>query len=100
MDDVAGWRPHRWAGGGQTMTELCACGQPLHYTDPVIQRAMEGQVRRLGETVKVRVMAAATGMDMDPGFVKVPRHYIALHGLMAADLPHLQQLYNWEKVPS
>jgi len=58
----------------------CACGHPLHYTNDVAQRAVEALVRELGENVTVRV-----------GLRRwlVQRHYIALHGLKADDLPLL-----------
>lgn len=73
--------------------DMCACGQPLHYTDPVAQVAVESQVARLGETVLVQVAD-------EPFGVRVPRHYIALHGIRAQALADLQERYGWEKVPA
>jgi len=60
--------------------ELCYCGLPLHYTDPEIQRSVERLVRELGTHTRVTV-SGRTWL--------VPRHYIALHGLRAAELPML-----------
>lgn len=70
------------------MPEMCACGQPLHYTDPAIQRAVEKQIADLGENVKVSTTR---------GTWSVPRHYIALHGLNAAALPDLARDFGFVK---
>jgi hypothetical protein len=59
---------------------LCFCGQPLHYGDPVMQAHVQRLVDALGEYVKVTVGGRAW---------MVPRHYIALHGIKAAELPLL-----------
>jgi hypothetical protein len=59
---------------------LCACGKPLHYTNPDTQATVEGFIARLGETILVRVRDRAWN---------VPRHYLALHGLAAQQLPTL-----------
>lgn len=59
---------------------LCHCGQPLHYTNPSIQKMVEEFVDQLGENVPV-VCGDKTYL--------VQRHYIALHGLKATDLPSL-----------
>lgn len=58
----------------------CHCGQPLHYTDPVLERHMRDRVRLLGECVTVTI---------DDRTWAVPRHYVALHGLNLTDLPTL-----------
>jgi hypothetical protein len=60
--------------------EACACGQPLHYGSPVIERAMRAQVTRLGPTI--RVTAGERTWE-------VPRHFIALHGIRGDQLPQL-----------
>jgi hypothetical protein len=59
---------------------LCHCGQPLHFTDPMIEAYFRDLVRALGPTVKIQ----AAGKTYE-----VQRYYIALHGLVAADLPEL-----------
>jgi hypothetical protein len=59
---------------------LCACGKPLHYDSPAIQRMVEAIIRQTGWYVVVRVGNRAW---------LVPRHYLALHGLKARDLPRL-----------
>ena len=58
----------------------CACGKPLHYTDPNLQKVIEDMVQNLGEYIKVTV---------ENKTYLVQRHYIALHGLKAAELPNL-----------
>jgi len=58
----------------------CACGQPLHYTDSRTKVLVDRLIATNGENVRVVVGRRAW---------LVPRHYIALHGLKADDLPHL-----------
>ena len=58
----------------------CACGRPLHYSNPGVQRLVEKQVAELGETVKVTVLGRSW---------RVPRHYIALHGIKGANIANL-----------
>lgn len=60
--------------------ELCHCGKPLHYSDPQVQVMMERLITELGPIIVVTL-----GSDS----WEVPRHYIALHGLRAEDLPNL-----------
>jgi hypothetical protein len=64
--------------------ELCHCGQVLHYTDPVAKDFTLQMIESLGPTVKVQVP-----VDGVPRVWEVQRHYIALHGLKAAELPTL-----------
>lgn len=59
---------------------MCHCGKPLHYTDPAIQRAVEELVEELGEYVTITVGGRSW---------RVQRHYIALHGVKAWELPGL-----------
>lgn len=67
----------------------CPCGAPLHYTNPESQAKVEALIAQHGETVQVA---------MHTGTWRVPRHYIALHGLRASALPTLAQRYGWEPV--
>jgi len=60
---------------------LCHCGQPLHYSDQKIRAMVEHWVERLGEHIIVT--------DESGRKFKVPRHYIALHGIKAAELDSL-----------
>jgi len=62
------------------MSERCACGRPLHYSDPAIEKFVRARVEELGPMVPVVV---------DDRAWLVPRHYIALHGLKAWELPGL-----------
>lgn len=60
---------------------FCACGLPvLHYSDPKIEEMVISLVEMLGPDIQVTTPA---------GSWWVPRHYIALHGLKAQELPHL-----------
>jgi hypothetical protein len=59
---------------------LCACGRPLHYENDTIREQMEQLVAENGEHIKV-TRQSRTWL--------VPRHYIALHGLNAEELPFL-----------
>lgn len=61
-------------------SEDCACGQPLHYPDPAIREKVEQIVENLGPFVHVTT---------PEGTWRVQRHYIALHGLKAEELPSL-----------
>jgi hypothetical protein len=58
----------------------CSCGQPLHYADPLA----EAQVTRLVETLGSHIP-----ITTPDGTWLVSRHYIALHGVSAAELPSL-----------
>jgi hypothetical protein len=60
--------------------ELCFCGKPLHYTDPLVADFTRGLIKEHGPTVKVSV----GGRIWD-----VQRHYIALHGIKASELADL-----------
>jgi hypothetical protein len=63
-----------------TTEEMCHCGRPLHYTDPLVADFTRDLIKNLGPTVKVSVGGRIW---------EVQRHYLALHGLAAADLPEL-----------
>lgn len=59
-------------------TETCACGQPLHYTNPRVEAMIRELIALVGdEMIEVSVRGRR---------FKVQRHYIALHGLNAQDL--------------
>ena len=62
------------------VTTMCACGRPLHYTDQRTRAMVERLIATNGENVRVVVGRRAW---------LVPRHYVALHGLQASDLPKL-----------
>ena len=77
----------------RSYAERCDCGEPLHYSNPDSQRIVEELIRLKGSHLKVEVLGLGTWF--------VPRHYIALHGLRAVDLPRLAKLYKWHReVPS
>jgi len=69
--------------------QLCCCGRPLHYMSEASEAAVSEMVALLGPTVPVVVAGQA---------YEVPRHYIALHGLAARDLPQLAVRYGWARV--
>lgn len=62
------------------MIERCHCGLPLHYTSPEAEAFTRRQVAELGEFVIVTVGERS---------FKVPRHYIALHGLNGSEVANL-----------
>lgn len=58
----------------------CHCGLPLHYTDPDLQESIQNIIAEQGEFMPVMVKGRTW---------KVQRHYIALHGIIAAEIEHL-----------
>jgi hypothetical protein len=71
--------------------KFCACGGPLHYSDPHNRELVERQIAELGECVSViNIATKRTFM--------VPRHFIALHGIKAGELPDLAERYGFEEV--
>jgi hypothetical protein len=60
--------------------EMCHCGLPLHYASPINKEFVDRLIATLGPEVRV---------TRDGRSWMVPRHYIALHGLAARDLPNL-----------
>lgn len=64
----------------------CACGKRLHYRNKASRVAVEALVIELGEYVNITVPGHGTW--------RVQRHFIALHGIKAAELPGSA----WEKV--
>jgi len=59
---------------------MCACGRPLHYSDSLLQEFVQRMVDELGENIRVTTRERTW---------LVPRHYLALHGLKAWELPGL-----------
>jgi len=70
--------------------EMCACGQPLHYSSPKLYEQVERMIQIAGDP-----LVTVTTPD---GRWRVPRHYIALHGLKASELPTLGPALGFEKV--
>lgn len=60
--------------------ELCHCGKPLHYTNPFAEQQMRVIIQRKGEYCRITT-GGRTWL--------VQRHYVALHGIRAVDLPTL-----------
>jgi hypothetical protein len=71
-----------------TEPELCGCGRPLHYVDPETELTVRDLVATLGPNLLVQLGGRSW---------LVPRHYIALHGLKAQDLPELALRYGWQQ---
>lgn len=67
----------------------CPCGDGLHYSSAETRRIMLMLVEALGPTVPVEVLGH--------GKWEVPRHYIALHGIKAAELPDLARRFGWKR---
>ena len=70
------------------MADLCPCGQPLHYSNRRTREFVEDLIADLGPTVRVII---------PQGTYLVPRHYIALHGLKAWELPALAVHFGWAR---
>lgn len=71
------------------MTEFCACGKPLHYSDAGAEFIVRQLVAELGPTQPVTTPR---------GTWRVPRHYVALHGLSSDALPYLAARFGWEQM--
>jgi hypothetical protein len=61
--------------------ELCHCGRPLHYSKPELREMVERLIAATGAT---HIVVHAGGRRW-----RVQRHYIALHGLKAWEIPNL-----------
>jgi hypothetical protein len=59
---------------------FCACGKPLHYSNEQLRQTVEHLIEDMGENVTVTIGTRHW---------LVQRHYIALHGLKAVELPSL-----------
>ncbi len=68
--------------------EICGCGRPLHYANERAEATVRLIIARKGPTVPIMVAP-------DPRTYWVPRHYVALHGVAAVDLPGLAMGYGW-----
>lgn len=73
----------------------CACGRPLHYANPDSQRMVEGLIALVGDEY-VLVTAHLDGKWRQ---WRVQRHYIALHGIKADELPAIAPALGFEEVP-
>jgi len=69
---------------------MCACGQLLHYKTPEREYMMCKIVRELGALIPFWIGA-------EEGYM-VPRHYVALHGVKASELPELAKRYGWKRI--
>ena len=69
--------------------EMCACGKPLHYVDREKRRIVDDMISRLGPETRVSV-GTRTWL--------VQRHFIALHGLIAEELPELATKHGFKEV--
>lgn len=69
--------------------QLCPCGQPLHYGSDTARHIVENYIAKVGATVAI---------STPEGTWRVPRHYVALHGIKADDLPELAALLGFERV--
>lgn len=63
------------------MNEKCFCGEPLHYKDKEVEDYMRKKVAELGEFIVITLT--------DGPSYRVPRHYIALHGIIGLDIERL-----------
>ena len=71
-------------------SELCDCGKPLHYSRQQTRAQVELLIATLGPAQVITIP--------NDGSWRVPRHYIALHGIKADEIRALAQQYGWEEV--
>lgn len=71
-------------------SELCPCGLPLHYENARSRQAVERLVEEHGELQTVSVEGK--------GSWRIPRHYIALHGLAAPAIEEVAARCGFERV--
>lgn len=69
----------------------CVCGLPLHYRSSFARAAIDALVLHAGPDMPVTDLS--TGRTW-----RVPRHYIALHGLAAPELPMIADRYGFPEV--
>lgn len=77
---------------GAEPVAMCPCGLPLHYSSADSQAHVESVIAKKGPVVTIAIMGGRT--------FKVPRHYIALHGLQASEINELAAKYGFEEVVS
>lgn len=70
---------------------VCPCGEA--HSGEAWDYAVQ-MVERFGETVPVRVLHTQTNKRTA---IRVPRVYIAMHGIAAAELKTLAAKYGWEE---
>lgn len=66
--------------GTARVRTVCACGRPLHYNSPAVERIGKLQTELYGPMVPITTQQ---------GTWLVQRHFVLLHGLRAMDLPSL-----------
>lgn len=66
--------------GRKPLPDRCHCGLPLHYASAAVRATVDALVATLGPDMKVTVGGRSW---------MVPRHYIALHGFTASEIPEL-----------
>lgn len=64
---------------------ICHCGKPLHYSNPNIQNVVEQVIKSSGDEF-VSIIIHTKGVKRT---FRVQRHYMALHGIKAKELPTL-----------
>jgi hypothetical protein len=70
---------------------MCACGMPLHYSDPEKRKIVESLIKMCG--VMVTITNSQNGRSW-----RVPRHFIALHGIKMEEMPHIAIKYAFEEI--
>lgn len=67
----------------------CPCGRDLHYHNADAQAMVEKMISTMGETINVTTPA---------GTWRVPRHYIALHGIRGDEVAGVAKAMGFEQV--
>lgn len=71
--------------------QMCPCGRPLHYSSEQLREEVQTVVDVMGPDIVVETPA---------GRYLIPRHFIALHGLKAAQVPDLAEQYGFTQLSS
>lgn len=87
-----GWCGNCRAYTGQRYKDghpVCDCGNKLlgHYPSDLMHLSVQDLVKRLGVVQRIEVLGLRP--------VWVPRHYVALHGVVGNRLPGLAARYKW-----
>ena len=72
--------------------ERCHCGRPLYYSDPKIRARVERMIELSGGAHYLPITVGGRTW-------LVQKHYIALHGIRASELPNLgfQEITNMNR---
>lgn len=72
---------------------MCACGEPLHYSSAEMRELVDSMIELAGGDPLIEVVTGGKRW-------RVPRHYIALHGVPPSwEMPALALRHGFEEIP-